>query len=73
MGQRETHSRAVDGRAEPRSAPNGRNGGGPVVLSDDELALVLAACQRYHRSLPVYLASSRAELELLETVMRKLS
>lgn len=57
----------------PKSAPNGRNGGRPVVLSHDELVLVLAACRRYHRSIPVYLASSQAELRLLETVMRKLS
>ena len=57
----------------PRSARNGRNGGRPVTLSEDELELVLAACRRYQRAIPVYLASSQEELRLLEAVMRKLS
>jgi hypothetical protein len=43
------------------------------VLSEDERALVLAACERYRQLLPVYLASSQPELQLLRTVLRKLS
>jgi len=44
-----------------------------VVLSRDELTVVLAACRRYRQSVPVYLASSQPELRLLRSAMRKLS
>ena len=57
----------------PKSGSNGRDGSRPVVLSDDELSLVLAACRRYRQSIPVYLASSQQELLLIKAVIRKLS
>ena len=56
----------------PRRANGGRRGRA-IVLSEDELSLVLAACERYRQLIPVYLASSQPELQLLRTVMRKLS
>jgi hypothetical protein len=56
----------------PRSAPAARNGR-PVELSDDELAVVLAACRRYRQSIPIYLESSQPELQLIRAVIRKLS
>lgn len=54
-------------------APRGTRRGRTIVLSEDERALVLAACERYRQLLPVYLASSQPELQLLRTVLRKLS
>jgi len=66
------HRRARVNGAAPKSAPSARDGR-PVLLSDDELAMVLAACRRYRQSIPVYLASCQAELQLLKAVIRKLS
>ena len=62
-------------RARTNGDGNG-NGNGhrprPVVLSRDELDVVLAACRRYRQSVPVYLASSQPELRLIQSVIRKL-
>ena len=44
-----------------------------VALSGDEVKAVLAACQRYRHTIPVYLASSQSELRLIRAVIRKLS
>ena len=44
-----------------------------VALSGDEVKAVLAACQRYRHTIPVYLASSQTELRLIRAVIRKLS
>ena len=58
-----------------RPAPAGgtRNGRRPVQLTEDEQAVVLAACRRYRQSLPIYLASSQPELALIRAVIRKLT
>ena len=52
---------------------NGARRGRSIVLSEDERSLVLAACERYRQLIPVYLASSQPELQLICTVIRKLS
>jgi len=44
-----------------------------VALSGDEVKAVVAACQRYRHTIPVYLASSQPELRLINAVIRKLS
>ena len=44
-----------------------------VALSGDEVKAVLAACERYRHTIPVYLASSQSELRLIKAVIRKLS
>jgi len=48
-------------------------GGEPDLLTEDELAVVLTACRRYRQSIPIYLASSQPELQLIRAVLRKLS
>jgi hypothetical protein len=57
-----------------RSKPGSKNGKGRrLALTTEEVQLVLAACQRYRHSIPVYLASSKTELRLVQAVIRKLS
>jgi hypothetical protein len=55
------------------NAGNGAGRARKIALSEAEVKAVLAACQRYRHSIPVYLASSQPELRLLRTVIRKLS
>ena len=54
-------------------AANGTAATRKVALSGDEIKAVLAACQRYRHTIPVYLASSQSELRLIKAVIRKLS
>lgn len=53
-----------EGKARARS--------GPISLEDEEIRLLLRACQRYQMTLPAYLQSSRSELELLAKITGKL-
>ena len=47
-------------------------GGKRVALNAEEVSALLAACRRYRHTIPVYLASRKAELNLLDAVIRKL-
>jgi hypothetical protein len=40
-----------------------------VRLTSEQVTLVLKACLRYRRSLPVYLEASRAELEVVDSLI----
>ena len=60
----------------------GKNGSGlkrktsktyKLALSEEERAVLRKACNRYRCSVPSYLISQQAEIEILDTVLRKLS
>ena len=40
-----------------------------VRLTSEQVALVLRACVRYRRSLPVYLEAARSEVEAVDSVI----
>jgi hypothetical protein len=44
-----------------------------LALTEDEVKAVLVACKRYRHTIPVYLASSQSELQLIRAVIRKLT
>jgi len=69
---RPRRAKAKSNGPRPGSA-RARNGRRPVELTEDELAVVLTACRRYRQSIPIYLASSQPELQLIRAVLRKLS
>jgi hypothetical protein len=43
-----------------------------VRLTSEQVALVLRACLRYRRSLPVYLEASRPEVEAVDSLIAML-
>lgn len=73
QGRARTNGNGHAPRGRTAQRANGARRGRAIVLSEDELSLVLAACERYRQQIPVYLASSQPELQLLRTVIRKLS
>ncbi|MEM1418123.1 MAG: hypothetical protein AAGH15_24725 [Myxococcota bacterium] len=46
--------------------------GSRVTLTQDERALLVRACERHRRTIPVYMKAGQAELRLLEAVLAKL-
>ncbi|HXV75603.1 MAG TPA: hypothetical protein VD788_04730 [Candidatus Polarisedimenticolaceae bacterium] len=54
------------------SSENGKHKSKRIELNADEVATLLAAIRRYRHTIPVYLASSKPELILLDAVIRKL-
>ena len=67
-----------NGHANGKRKLNGRrraNGSADlrVDLTDDEATILLDACRMYRHTLPVYLLSSKPDLQLINKVIRKLS
>jgi hypothetical protein len=42
------------------------------VLEPDEIELLLKACHEYQAALPTYLQATKPEVDLLESIRRKL-
>ncbi len=66
--RRNGHGKLNGRRSGANGSPDRR-----LDLSQDEARILLDACQMLRHSLPVYLLSSRPDLELINKVIRKLS